>query len=270
MNVISEEQSRFYKDQGYLIIEDFLSKSELAHLLSALDRVIEAKAKKLTKDSDGFNLEKKRTVKESPFEGQAVGPGILRKIQGISRHSPEFEAFFESDKMLDLVEDLIGPTIYYHSSKLMFNPPKVGKGKPWHQDYAYWSSTEPAQVTVWVALDDATKENGCMQLIPESHKLGLLKHHRAELQVDDCDLPMEKVKFAEMKAGSLLAFHVLTFHKSEPNLSDKTRRAMIVDYDPNKRPVKYGHGGDKALRIDGVKPVRTESPVVDQRPQVVG
>jgi ectoine hydroxylase-related dioxygenase (phytanoyl-CoA dioxygenase family) len=140
----------------------------------------------------------------------------------------------------------------------MFKPARHGGIKPWHQDYAYWASLKPEQVTCWMALDEATPENGCMQLIPGSHKWGLVKHIREELQVDPKNLPMEMVKIAPMKPGSILCFHVLTFHYSGPNTSDKSRRALIVDYDPNKRPVKGGFAGDKVLRIDGRKPTPEE------------
>ncbi len=270
MKVLTAQQSEFYKEQGYVIIEDFLSPSELGHLRGALDRLVEEKAKNLDKDEGGFNLEKARTDSEAnPFRGPVLAPGLLRKIQEITKYSPEFLAFSESDKMLNLVEDLIGSNIYYHSSKIMFKPARHGGCKPWHQDYAYWASTKPEQVTCWIALDDATPENGCMQLIPGSHKGGLVKHTRSELQVDAKALPLEKVKVAPMKAGSLLAFHVLTFHYSGPNTSDKGRRALIVDYDPNRRPDKNGFAGDKLLRIQGRTPTPEEIVAV-QEPVAAG
>ena len=83
MNVLTTEQRQFYEDQGYIIIEDFLSPEELNPLLSDLERLIEEKAKHLTQDEGGFNLEKKRSLSDSPFKGEAVGRGLLRKIQEI-------------------------------------------------------------------------------------------------------------------------------------------------------------------------------------------
>lgn len=259
MKILTPAQKEFYNEQGYVIIEDFLNPAQLNVLKTALDRLVEEKARNLTKDHEGFNLEKAKGADgyASPFSGEAIA-GVLRKIQEITKYSPEFRDFAESDKMLDLVEDLIGPSIYYHSSKIMFKPARHGGIKPWHQDYAYWASLRPEQVTCWLALDDATPENGCMQLIPGSHKWGLVKHLKEELQVDPKNLPMDMVKVAPMKAGSILCFHVLTFHYSGPNTSDNGRRAFIVDYDPNKRPVKDGFAGDKVLRINGRKPTPEE------------
>lgn len=259
MKVLTKEQKEFYNDQGYVILENFLNEAQLSVLKNALDKLVAERAANLTKDHEGFNLEKVRDASgyTSPFSGEAIA-GVLRKIQEITKYSPEFRDFAESDKMLDLVEDLIGQTIYYHSSKIMFKPARHGGIKPWHQDYAYWASLRPEQVTCWLALDDATPENGCMQLIPGSHKWGLVKHLKEELQVDPKNLPMEMVKVAPMKAGSILCFHVLTFHYSGPNTSDKGRRAFIVDYDPNKRQTKEGFAGDKVLRIDGRKPTAEE------------
>jgi phytanoyl-CoA hydroxylase len=250
MKALTSEQCEFYKEIGYLIIEDFLSRPEIDGLLGALDRVVIEKARGLATDNGDFNLEKT----SGGFSGDVIAPGLLRKIQSIVDYSPEFAALCESKKMLDAVEDLIGSTIYYHSSKLMFKPARHGGIKPWHQDYAYWASTKPEQITCWLALDDATPENGCMQLIPGSHKYGLVKHVHEELQIDLKNVPTEKIKVAPMKAGSLLLFHVLTLHHSGPNRSDKNRRAFIVDYDPNQRPANSKDlAGDRLLRLNGVR-----------------
>jgi phytanoyl-CoA hydroxylase len=247
MKALNAEQCNFYTDYGYVIIENFIDRSEIDRLCGSLDRLVAEKARGLAQDKGDFNLEKT----SGGQDGEAVGAGILRKIQSIVDHSPEFAALCESDKLLDTVEDLIGPNIYYHSSKLMFKPAKHGGIKPWHQDYAYWASTKPEQVTCWLALDDATPENGCMQLVPGSHKFGLVKHGQAELQIDLKNVPTEKIKVAPMKAGSLLLFHVLTLHHSGPNRSDKSRRAFIVDYDPNQRTTQDGLAGDRVLRLNG-------------------
>jgi len=79
----------------------------------------------------------------------------LRKIQGAYDSEPEFRRVCASERILDVVEDLIGPDIYYHSSKLMFKPARGGRRKPWHQDFAYWSMMNTNQVTVWMAVDPA-------------------------------------------------------------------------------------------------------------------
>jgi ectoine hydroxylase-related dioxygenase (phytanoyl-CoA dioxygenase family) len=272
MKYLTPDQKKFYDEQGYIIIEDFLNKKELNFLLTVLDKLVEEKARNLDQDAGGFNLEKVKTTEEvNNFKGPIVAPGLLRKIQEITDYSPEFKEFVESDKMLNLVEDLVGPRLFYHSSKLMFKPAHHGQSKPWHQDYAYWASTAPEQVTCWMALDDATIENGCMQLIPGSHKWGLMKHIREELQIDLKNIPQEKVKIAPMKAGSILAFHVLTLHHSGPNNSDKSRRALIADYDPNPRPSKTGgFAGDRLLRIDGRKPTAEEVARFAATPETVG
>jgi ectoine hydroxylase-related dioxygenase (phytanoyl-CoA dioxygenase family) len=247
MKVLTQQQYDFYKENGYLIIENFVDQAKISQLKTALDTLVAEKARGLEQDKGDFNLEKK----SGHMIGEPVAAGILRKIQSIVDYSPEFAEFAESDRMLDTVEDLIGPEIYYHSSKLMFKPARHGGIKPWHQDYAYWASTKPEQVTTWLAMDDATPENGCMHLIPGSHKWGLVKHGQPELQVDPKNLPLEKALCAPMKSGSILFFHVLTFHYSGPNRSDKSRRALIVDYDPNKRITKDGLAGDRHLRSNG-------------------
>ena len=116
-------------------------------------------------------------------------------------------------------------------------PPTCGSPKPWHQDAAYWKNYEPNQVTIWMAIDDATEENGCVWAIPGSHKLGLVPHVKTELQVPESELDMTKAAPVPVKSGGLLIFHSLVLHMSKANTSDKPRCAIICDYDPAPNPV---------------------------------
>lgn len=255
MKALSARQVAFYRENGYLVIENFLNKSELQVLNDELERLVAEKAGSLDRDDGDFNLEKK----SGGIDGEAVGTGILRKIQEITKYSAFFESFVASEKMLDPIEDLIGPNIYYHSSKIMFKPARHGGIKPWHQDYAYWMSTEPEQVTSWLAIDDATLDNGCIELIPGSHRLGLIPHHSEELQISLDNIPQDKILKVPVSAGTIIYFHVLTLHFSGPNRTDRSRRSLITDYDPHARRVESkGFAGDKLLRSGGRKPTGQE------------
>ncbi|HEY3234827.1 MAG TPA: phytanoyl-CoA dioxygenase family protein [Polyangiaceae bacterium] len=248
MKTLSGAQLDFYREQGYLVIQPFLSDSEVGRLKSAILRVASERADS-TIDHGGFNLERARDAEGDISSGVPIQPGLLRKIQEVTECVPEVAEFCASDRALDLVEDLIGPDIYYHSSKVMFKPASHGSAKPWHQDHGYWSDTKPEQVTLWLALDDASPENGCVRLIPGSHRWGPIRHYKKELQVDEEGLPKAPMLVAAMRAGSLLAFHALTLHSSLPNRSDRSRWALLLTYDPNPRGAAQGFAGDRALRL---------------------
>ena len=230
MKSLLPEQAAFWEANGYLVIEDFLSAAQLADLNAEIDRLVIEQAG-LAADQGGFNLEK---AGDNPFgrDAEIKAAGVFRKIQSLAQVSPPLDALGRDERLLDIAEDLLGPDLYFHSNKLMFKPAHHGSAKPWHQDYAYWQgrNPEPNQLSAWLALEEATVENGCLELLPGSHRLGLLDHHQAELQIalDAADLSRSIV--CPIPAGGLILFHCLTLHYSAPNRSSRSRRGMIYTY----------------------------------------
>lgn len=254
MKFLTLAQNNRFQQDGFLIIEEFLSPAEVENARTSIARVCEEKAQ-LTQDEGGFNLEK---------IGSGLNPGdkavgSLRKIQGAVFEVPAVREVFTSEKMLDCMEDLMGPQIYYHSSKVMFKPANGGSAKPWHQDAAYWRQYESNQITVWIAIHGASEENGCVWAIPSSHKLGLIPHVKAELQVEESRIDLDKAIPVPVPAGGLLIFHSLVLHSSQKNESDQPRWAIICDYDCVPNPAIDGNrdgATPEGLREDGVWPLR--------------
>jgi len=129
------------------------------------------------------------------------------------------------------------PVRFWHD-QIFWKPPKQGGVVAWHQDYSYWTRTKPiAHLTCWCALDDSTKENGCLQYIPGSHQWGLLPKPviAGELQGikdflnDEQREQFEHPQFAEVKAGEAIFHHSLTLHGSGANTSAKPRRAFVIN-----------------------------------------
>jgi ectoine hydroxylase-related dioxygenase (phytanoyl-CoA dioxygenase family) len=128
---------------------------------------------------------------------------------------------------------------HFHS-KLMQKEPKVGGAWEWHQDYGYWYKNEflfPDQmISIMVAITDANKENGCLQVIKGSHKMGRIEHGFSGEQVGasqhyvDLALKRMELVYVELKAGDALFFHSNTLHRSEANLSDRARWSLISVY----------------------------------------
>lgn len=238
MKFLSSEQFARFERDGYLVVDDFLSAAEVARVKDGIERACRER-QAMSRDADGFNLEKENDASLDPTAA-AKQPGMFRKIQGAVFHVPPVRDVFISRKMLDCMEDVMGPSIHYHSSKVMFKPAHGGAAKPWHQDAAYWKAYEPNQVTVWIALDDATEENGCVWAIPGSHKLGLIPHVAQELQIEESRIEVGKAAPVPVRSGGLLIFHSLVLHMSKKNTSDKNRWAIICDYDPKPFPSMDG------------------------------
>ena len=243
---LSETHLEAFNRDGYIILKGLLCPKEIERIKSCRDRA-EARAG----EEGGSFMEGVAHFDLEPLGGdESSGEFALRKVQEAYQVDEDFRHVTASDKILDVVEDLIGPDIYYFSSKLMCKPAQGGRRKPWHQDYAYWEGMNTKQVTVWSAIDHATTENGCMQLIPGSHRRGLIPHHQLEdYMIDEAGIENENILTAEMDAGDVLFFNVLTLHASGPNHSHAPRLSAIIDFDSKPKPRKeLPFGSETPLR----------------------
>lgn len=164
---------------------------------------------------------------------------ILFHALGAWRISPALHDVLWNPRFLMAASQLLGdqPVRFWHD-QLFWKPAKQGGVVAWHQDYSYWTRTKPvAHMTCWCALDEATKENGCLQYIPGSHHWGLLPKPviAGELQgiKDFLDESQQKQlanpQLAEVKAGEAIFHHSLTLHGSGANTSAKPRRAFVIN-----------------------------------------
>ena len=144
------------------------------------------------------------------------------------------------ERMVKSVEKILGGTAGHYHTKLMQKEPKVGGAWEWHQDYGYWYKSGflfPEMLSVMVALTEANKANGCLQVLKGSHKLGRVEHGFEGDQVGvkqhliDAifDYGLELV-YVELKPGDTLFFHCNTLHTSSANTSDNARWSMISAY----------------------------------------
>ncbi|MEZ5668309.1 MAG: phytanoyl-CoA dioxygenase family protein [Alphaproteobacteria bacterium] len=146
------------------------------------------------------------------------------------------------DRVLDAVEPILGPDILAWSAALFAKAPHTGKYVSWHQDSTYWGLEPPDIVTAWIALTPSTRANGCMRVVPGSHRLGQLAH--ADSFADDNMLSRgQEVQVAVDEAeavdivlapGEMSLHHVRLVHGSEPNRSDGPRVGFAVRYIPTR------------------------------------
>ena len=215
-------QAEAYERDGYLIVRNFISSEELHKLqeVAFSDGNMHKHAFDL---NDQSGKKTKLTLWYSP--GNDVY-GLLTK----------------SKRMVDAANLLMEgeSSVCHFHSKLMQKEPKVGGAWEWHQDYGYWYKNEflfPGQmISVMIAITDANKENGCLQVIKGTHKMGRIEHGFSGEQVGasqhyvDLALKTKELVFVELKAGDALFFHPNLLHRSEANLSDNPRWSLISVY----------------------------------------
>ncbi|HXR85277.1 MAG TPA: phytanoyl-CoA dioxygenase family protein [Hanamia sp.] len=219
---LSPHQIESYQKDGYVIVKNFLQKEEVNKLYE-----IATGDDTLRKHAFDLNdLSGKKTKLTLWFTPGNDAYGLLTK----------------SNRMVSSVDKLLdgdSPVCHFHS-KLMQKEPKVGGAWEWHQDYGYWYKNEflfPNQMmSVMVAITAANKENGCLQVIKGSHKMGRIEHGFAGEQVGasqhyvDLALQTMELVYVEIEAGDALFFHSNLLHRSEANLSESPRWSLISVY----------------------------------------
>lgn len=219
---LTEAQISSYHKHGYVIIPDYLSKAEVGRLqdIAFADGLMRKHAFDL---NDQTGKKTKLTLWYVPGNDAY---GLLTKSR---RMVESANRLMEGDT----------PVCHFHS-KLMQKEPRVGGAWEWHQDYGYWYKNEfllPDQmVSVMVAITDANKANGCLQVIRGTHKMGRIEHGFSGEQVGasqhyvDLALKTMELVYVELKAGDCLIFHPNLLHRSEANLSDQPRWSLISVY----------------------------------------
>jgi ectoine hydroxylase-related dioxygenase (phytanoyl-CoA dioxygenase family) len=225
---LSEDQIKTFHKDGYLVIKSFCSGQEIDKLYTTAveDSSISQHALDLN-DRSG-----KKTKLSLWFT-----PG-----------NDVFGYLTRSEKMLNIVGPLIDSeaAVCHFHSKLMQKEPKVGGAWEWHQDYGYWYKNQfmfPDQLlSVMIALTQANKENGCLQVIRGSHKLGRVNHGFSGEQVG-ADMVMVnnalrtmELVYCELQPGDALVFHSNLLHRSEANLSSQPRWSIISCYNAQSNP----------------------------------
>ncbi|MEO8856976.1 MAG: phytanoyl-CoA dioxygenase family protein, partial [Burkholderiaceae bacterium] len=150
-----------------------------------------------------------------------------------------FGAVARCERVVDSIESLLGgPASFYHA-KLTLKRPRVGGAWEWHQDYGYWYKSGflfPDMASVFIAVDPSTRENGCLQVIPGSHRLGRIEHGTVGGQTGaDAEVVEQALKRmgqvdVEMEPGDALFFHCNTLHASGRNNSERSRNILLSCY----------------------------------------
>jgi len=224
---LNDDQIAFFNENGYLAGVKMLDDEQVDFLRKELTEIADA-------NHPAHSLYYEFNSNESSDPST-----ILFHALGAWRIGPGFHDVLWNPRFLVAASQLLGnvPVRFWHD-QLFWKPAKKGGVVAWHQDYSYWTRTKPvAHLTCWCGLDDATKENGCLQYIAGSHKWGLLPKPLLAGDIqgikdflnDEQKQQFEHPQFAEVKAGEAIFHHSLTLHGSGENKSDKPRRAFVIN-----------------------------------------
>lgn len=216
---LTDDEQSLYADNGYVVVPDLFPLDEL----DAVDRELD------------------RLLAEMEAAGQAgdVGSGGHRNkgwLMQLGLRSEFTKRFAQDERVLDLIEDIVKPGIAIYSAKLTAKMPRSTDICHWHQDNAYYNAhaTSDTRMSTWIPLVDVDEENGCLWVVPGSHKGGVKEHGQYGGQCPKSmgpeDMEVEGAVPCPVKAGSILLFHSDLWHHSKTNATDQIRRAFIVSY----------------------------------------
>ena len=241
---LAAEQVGAFDRDGYLVVPDVLDAATVSEVVAAVDG-FEARADAYLAGLDGGRL----AIAEHgaiTFSVHLVAKSAL--LADLARHPV----------IVDLCADLIGPDVNVYWDQAVYKKPEKPRRFPWHQDNGY-AFVEPQQyLTVWLALTDATVDNGCPWVVPGVHRCGTVVHHYVDPLGWECLTDPDDAVPAPVPAGGAVVFSSLTPHLTGPNTTGDVRKAYILQYAPAGATVLEGDPrvGPPTERIPAAAPDR--------------
>jgi len=219
MGVISDDLVAGYAEDGYALLRGMLDDVEVGLLARAAreDRVLD-----------------ERSFQKGDGEG-----GVIRLSLWNHPTDTIYGMIARSKSIVESAEKLLGDEAYHYHSKMIMKDARIGGAWTWHQDYGYWYQNgvlAPNLTSAYIAVDRATRENGCLQVIRGSHKLGRIEHQLTGDQAGADPARVEEILkryrlvYVEMEPGDVLFFHANLLHRSDHNRSSHPRWSMICCY----------------------------------------
>ena len=227
---LNQEQVDFFWENGYLTIGKMLD-----------DDVVELLRREYDKEFDlarsGRNEFRNLSIKDTDDVKEKVNAeGQMLQIMQMCERNIHYRNLLFHEKILDIVEDLIGPNIQLFHDQALFKPPHNAGPIHWHQDNGYWRCVPASLVSCWITLDDVDVDNGAMQILPRSHLIPVA-HERSESQKDTLfdisdQLDDSNSVTVDLPAGGVNFHHCQTMHYTAPNTTDRQRRALAIHFMP--------------------------------------
>ena len=232
MRVLDPQSVADFNAKGYTVVREAVSQHDLQRLLPIID------AMEACEDETRLTLDNGGTV--------VFGVHQMTFACNLAARDAHLRAFASSAIMRDLMHDLIGPDVRLYWDQAVYKKPRHVAGFAWHQDNGYTFVEPQDYVTCWLALTDADASNGCPWVLPGLHQSGTFAHDQGKeglvIAGLDPDSIAERAVCTPAKAGDMVVFSSLTPHMTGPNLTDKTRKAYILQYIPDGTERIYDDG----------------------------
>lgn len=212
---------------GFCVARGVFSANQVKELEREFDRIVEL----LLASGEEVNARWGGEVMDALDGGESV----VLHTHNVQQFSGVWLQALLEPRFLDLAEQLLGPDIVLHHTKLFQKPPERGAPFPMHQDWSYFPTERDTMIAAVIHVSHANDAMGCLRVVPGSHKLGRLDDSAGASALGDFTL--ETATALEAEPGDVAFFHYLTVHGSKPNRSGATRKTVLVQL----------HAGDDAV-----------------------
>jgi ectoine hydroxylase-related dioxygenase (phytanoyl-CoA dioxygenase family) len=214
-----------YEINGYVVVPSLFNSDEVDLLRKTTDDIIESARGKSKSDS----------IHDLEDSHDAAGAPKIRRIKDPVQQFDVYAALARNEKLLSIVRSLLGDNVRFHSSKINIKLAEFGAAVEWHQDWAFYPHTNDAVLAVGVALEDLTKDNGPLMVVPGSHRGPVYDHHAdgafcGAIAADDIADQIKDAVPLIGPAGSITIHHVRTLHGSAINRSGQARPLLLISY----------------------------------------
>lgn len=234
--MLTNEQRQRFRNEGYLIFEGLIRGARLAYYKGVFDELV-ARGRGLTEQIPHWTLELD--------ERGVPRPGLLHKVQGVCMVDPRVLELAREPAILDRVEALIGENIDVFGTKFFPKLPNGGTSTRWHQDNFYFGTETERIISCGVYLEDSDVENGCLRVVPGSHRLGKIVEHRKNPALHGMWTDVDESRAVDLviPAGTVVLFSANILHGAHDNHSTRTRYSTAWHYLPETlNPKKFIKG----------------------------
>lgn len=235
---LTPEQRAHYDEQGFVLVPGLLTPEEAAFYRAEV-HALDARQGETNATWDSVK-----------------GDTKISHSHDVQFKSAAFTRLLTDPRLTGVAQDIIGPNVQLHHTKMFIKPPEKGSPFPMHQDHPYFPHRDHSMIAVILHFDDAPVEKGCVCVYPGSHKLGPLESFGADHHVATDRFPIDGATPIPAKAGDALFFHYLLVHGSGVNVSDEARTTLLIqlrdpaDVQTNDRHASRGQG----MMLAGIDP----------------
>jgi len=238
---LTQDQIKFFVEEGYISLDNLTDSDDVVFLRKLYDKLFSEKA--------GRDLGDQFDLAGTDEEGKTQS---LPQILNPAKYAPEMNDSRLLLNATNITKQLLGGNAVCEFAHAIYKPPKIGSETPWHQDAAYWKPhLKYNSISIWVPLQEATEENGCMQFVPRSQNHDIIKHqsinndpriHGLELAPDEIEKVRNSV-VCPLKPGGATIHGPYMLHRTGPNNSEIPRRALILNAmlppESRKNPLRF-------------------------------